>query len=488
MRPLFLALLLLPPQDDDKIAPAVLQRLGAGEKVPVIILGRTQLVDPPKGFDDFCAANAKAKRLALRKDVVARLKEIARKEQADILEKLGKPEGARPLWIVNAIAVTLSPDDIRKAAALETVKYVYPGQPPPAAGDAGAVSEVLKPVERKAFTAEGRKVPWNLEKIGALRAWNELKTTGEGIVIAMLDAGVNYAHEDLRANVWINAGETANNGRDDDGNGYVDDLYGFNFEAMKAEVRATGDRQHGTWTTGIAAGDGTGGTITGVAPRARIMLLMGMSTRSAALATQYAVEHGADVINMSFSIPNLGQLRGFWRMLSDHATCAGLVCVSGCGNFQQQQKIPVQMRIPEGIPSCIGAGGLDEKLEVPNFASLGPVEWESVKFYGDHAMPKGLTKPDVCGFTGPGYPLLAAADKGYLDPNNQFRGNSFSSPHVAGVAALMLSANRDLPAWRVREIMEATATDLGDKGKDSRTGAGLANAFEAVRAAQAAGK
>lgn len=236
-------------------------------------------------------------------------------------------------------------------------------------------------------------------------------------------------------------------------------------------------------TGGIVAGDGTGGIVTGVAPRARLMILRGGGTHGAARIFQYALEEGGDVVNMSFSLPDLGNLRGFWRLMADQSTCAGLVLVSGAGNFQRSQKIPVQMRIPEGIPSVICAGGVDEELKVPNFCSLGPVEWASVRFYEDFPMPEGLVKPDVCGFPGPRYPVLASRDEGYVDPNEKIKGNSFSGPHVSGTAALILSANPELAAWRVKEILEGTARDIDPKGKDTRTGAGLLNAYKAVKAA-----
>jgi serine protease AprX len=73
-----------------------------------------------------------------------------------------------------------------------------------------------------------------------------------------------------------------------------------------------------------------------------------------------------------------------------------------------------------------------------------------------------------------------------MNPNVRISGNSFSGPHVAGTVALMLSANPDLTAWRVKEIIESTATDLGPKGKDNDTGFGLINALAAVKGALAA--
>ena len=114
---------------------------------------------------------------------------------------------------------------------------------------------------------------------------------------------------------------------------------------------------------------------------------------------------------------------------------------------------------------------------------MGPVGWGDVLYYGDHSFPPGLTKPDVAGFPGPGFALLDPAG-GYIDPNTEIRGNSFSGPQAAGIAALVLSAAPELPPWTVREIIQSTARDLGPPGKDNDTGAGLLDAFAAVQAAR----
>ena len=133
------------------------------------------------------------------------------------------------------------------------------------------------------------------------------------MVIALLDTGIEYTHPDLRNRMWTNMAETPNNGVDDDGNGYVDDYYGMDMLAGSVEVRPSSS-QHGTLVSGILVGDGTGGTVTGVAPGARVMAFRTGSLVSSFLALQYAIEHGADVVNMSFSLPDLGNLRGVWRL------------------------------------------------------------------------------------------------------------------------------------------------------------------------------
>ncbi len=473
---------------EEKIDERVRQSLQRNGRAHVMILGKTQLLEGPDAFPAFCQEHKSSKRLELRREVVSRLREIAATEQPAILKAIGNPDRAQQYWLVNAVSAVLTAAEIKTLSQLDEVAYLYLAGQRQLPAPSGKVSEVLPDESFRPFDPQGKRIAWNLSEAGVDKVWKELKVTGSGVTVVSFDSGVNYLHEDLRDHIWTNEGEIPNNDKDDDGNGFIDDLYGYNFAQMTPEVRATGDRQHGTMTTGILVGDGTDGIATGAAPDAQVMIIRSGSTPVLAItAYQYMIENGADVVNMSFSNPNLGQARGFWRRMAEHATCAGLVQGSGAGNFQQSAEIPVQMRVPEDIPCVIAAGGINRQREVVPFSSLGPVEWGSIRFFGDHAMPEGLTKPDVCGFPGPGYPLLGTENTGYIDPNNRTRGNSFSGPLAAGTAALMLSANPNLPAWQVKEIMEATATDISPTGKDTRTGAGLINAFAAVKAAQGEG-
>ncbi|MHC4953402.1 MAG: S8 family serine peptidase [Planctomycetota bacterium] len=461
--------------------------LGQGKKPAagprnVIVLGKTQLLNDAKAFDAFCAEHAKAKRSELRTATIAKLKEIAAAEQPAILKALGDPKDARSLWLVNAVVVRLDDAGIEKAKKLDVVKWVYPAGRIAPGGNVGKVAEVIKRQPSADFTTKKKTIPWNLKMLNVPKAWKE-GALGEDAVVAMFDAGMDYRHADLRNNVWINEKEVANNGKDDDGNGLVDDVYGYDFLRMKAAVIPKGIH-HGTFTSSIVAGDGTGGQITGVAPRARLMALIASGgPYNACRAFQYALEQGADVVNMSFSIPGLGHTRGLWRLMAEHATCSGLVLVSGAGNFPGQP-IPVQIRIPEGIPCVICVGGVTKKKKFARFTSQGPVEWSKVKFYEDYPMPEGLVKPDVAAFPGPGTGLIKPGATGYQPENNRFRGNSLSAPHVAGVCALVLSVNPELTPWRVKALLEKTARDLPPRGKDPKTGAGLVDAVAAVKAAK----
>ena len=467
----------------DKIDPPVQALLAGDAPIPVLLLGQTQPLLGPEGLSGFIAENDGVGRSALRASTRAMLQDIAGREQAALLETLREDaDFVTPLWLVNGVAAVLTPQRIREMARRDDVRHIYDSDIARAGHVApGTVSQVVSP-DGTPFESDGKTVPWNLDSLRVPAVWNELRVNGEGVVIALLDTGIEYTHPDLRNRMWTNTAETPNNGVDDDGNGYVDDYYGMDMLAGSVEVRPSSS-QHGTLVSGILVGDGTGGTVTGVAPGARVMAFRTGSLVSSFLALQYAIEHGADVVNMSFSLPDLGNLRGVWRLAADNATAAGLVLASGAGNFRTSQTVPTQMRVPEDIPSVIASGGVEESHVPTPFSSMGPVGWGDVLYYGDHSFPPGLTKPDVAGFPGPGFALLDPAG-GYIDPNTEIRGNSFSGPQAAGIAALVLSAAPELPPWTVKEIIQSTARDLGPPGKDNDTGAGLLDAFAAVQAAR----
>ena len=177
-----------------------------------IVLHKQQVIGMGSAFDKFKKRNAETRRSDLRKEMIEKLKALAKKEQPALLKALGNPKDARSLWIVNAVAVSLTKDQVGKARKLPMVKFVYPAGRMPGAGAGGGVNEVLEGGRREAFSAKGKKIPWNIKGIHAPKVWSELGKHGEGAVVAMFDAGVNYRQQDLRENIWINKGEVANNG------------------------------------------------------------------------------------------------------------------------------------------------------------------------------------------------------------------------------------------------------------------------------------
>src|SRR5262249_3984826 len=139
---------------------------------------------------------------------------------------------------------------------------------------------------------------WGLERIAASQAWDV--TRGAGALVAVVDTGIDATHPDLAANVRTNAGEIPGNDVDDDGNGNVDDVHGWDFADGDADP--SDDYGHGTHVAGTiaAVGDNAAG-IVGVAYESRVMAVRGLgshgtgNTSDLALAILYAVENGADV-------------------------------------------------------------------------------------------------------------------------------------------------------------------------------------------------
>jgi subtilisin family serine protease len=111
---------------------------------------------------------------------------------------------------------------------------------------------------------------WALDVINAPEVWNQ-NITGNGIVVAVVDSGVDYTHPDLDGNIWRNAGEIAGNGIDDDRNGYIDDIRGWDFVASDNNPMDLDFDGHGTHIAGAIAAERNNFGITGVAPNAKIM-------------------------------------------------------------------------------------------------------------------------------------------------------------------------------------------------------------------------
>ena len=147
---------------------------------------------------------------------------------------------------------------------------------------------------------------WGLPKISAPAAWDQA-TDAPNVILAIVDTGVDYRHVDLAANMWRNPAEVPNNGQDDDGNGIVDDVFGANFVPQTATGDPLDDNNHGTHVAGIAAAvTNNAAGIAGTTWKTQIMALKFLnasgsgSTSNAIRAIDYAIKHGADIINSSW--------------------------------------------------------------------------------------------------------------------------------------------------------------------------------------------
>lgn len=365
--------------------------------------------------------------------------------------------------------------------------------------------------------------------INAPAVWAE-GDSGAGVLVANIDTGTDWDHPDLVNNIWNNLGEDFDgdghtlewngtswvfdpgdiNGVDDDTNGKIDDFIGWDYSGNDNDPYNPSST-HGTHTSGIVCGDGTNGTQTGVAPKAKIMILRPSGESQILLAMQYAVDNGADVITSSLSLkwddhqPNYAA----FRVMTNVELAAGVVhtnSTSNDGNNLGGAPIPYNISTPGncppswlhpdqtligGLSSVIGVGNVDAFSDfIVSSSPYGPSAWEDIHImhpgYPNNNPPEywdypyetppgfmGLLKPDV---TAPGNSTISTTNGGGY---SSFSGTSGATPHVAGVVALMRSINPELTPSDVSRIIQTTSVEKGAPGKDNRYGAGRIDAYEA---------
>ena len=468
----------------------VLDRAPSGELVPVSIVLKEQ-VAPGR----LSATAAGLDRREARPQRTAVLKEIARRTQVPLLAQLHDLEGRgiakriRPLWIGNVVGVDATPAAIRAIAARPEVAWVNYNPKVAVFGDAFTPAPAPK-LELPAPTRpmQPNEIECGVNQMRAPEVWSSLGNTGQGALIAMIDTGVCWTHSDIVNQVWVNPGEDLNhngvvmdaadiNGLDDDTNGFVDDLIGWNFDFNNNQPND--DNSHGSHTAGTVAGDGTAGTQSGMAPDAKVMVLrVGVSFSDEVdvwSAMQYAADNNADAISMSLGWPhNQNPDRTTWRQNSENTIDAGTAMVVAAGNEGFGAE-PDNVRTPGDVPRIITVGAVDCSNVIAGFSSRGPVTWSSVPPFNDFPYPPGLIKPDV---SAPGVDTKSHSVCSGYSFNS---GTSMATPHVAGAVALMLAASPGLQNDDIKQILEETAVDLGAPGKDNEYGSGRVDAFAAVQ-------
>ena len=271
-----------------------------------------------------------------------------------------------------------------------------------------------------------------------------LPTTGDGVTVAVIDTGVDGSHEDLIGRV-LGTGKTFITNSDYDENSQVDDY---------------GQQGHGTFVAGIiaASANNTAG-IAGVAGTANVNILpikvMNKSGTGEAFdivkGIDYAVEQGADVINLSLS----GEYSETLEAAVEKATKQGVVVVAAAGNGGGS----ADASYPAALPNVISVGSITDKDQVYSGSNSG----------------------STLDIVAPGVNILSATTKyGELGSEGGFygtgTGTSYATPHVAAVVALYKLQNSEASAAEVQQVLESTATDLNTEGWDAKTGYGKVNA------------
>ncbi len=338
-------------------------------------------------------------------------------------------------------------------------------------------------------------IGWGISKIGADSVWAS-GVRGDGTVIAILDSGVRYAHVDLADHLWTNADEIPGNGIDDDSNGYVDDYLGFDFVSWDGDPMD--DNGHGTFVAGLAVGDGTGGICTGVAPEAQLMSvkvvdsLGGGNPDTILVAVEYAVDNGADVICMAigWADPDGGDpaRRNLWRTACKAVGDAGVVLVAtvgyGVGGPPYLVAFPASIPPPwlhpdqtlRGEPAGVIGVLATDSFDFYAGTEIGPTEWSDFPYVPGSLDSIGLIKPDL---SAPGADMVSldyGSDTSYV---GGWSSSGCAAAHIAGAAALLLSAFPSFSAAQIDSLLEMTSVDLGTPGKDNKYGAGRLDVWAA---------
>ena len=414
-----------------------------------------------------------------RQTVIDLLKTTASGSQAGVLEFLqqrkqeNKVGQINSLWIHNVVVTEVTRSVAFELAAREDIAYLN--------DEAKMSGKDLLPVlpgkivEDQATTAGGSNIECGVELMGAPDVWSEFGITGEGIVVAVVDTGCCITQPDLANNIWVNPGETPGNGIDDDNNGQIDDINGWNFRDNTPDVVDTNG--HGTHVAGTVGGDGTQGTQTGMAPDVTIMPIKYWNSFSgeavAWACMQYAVDNGADVMNGSFGwIAQVFPDYATWRAVSENAMNAGVVVVFAAGNEGDVFPVTENIRVPGSVPDMITVGATDCNDNYVGFSSVGPVTWEDVSPYNDWPHPPGKPKPTIVAPGSDTISLQVCTGYRFLS------GTSMASPHVAGAAALILQANPNLDHFQVKQLLKDTAFSVS--GGINQVGSGRVDAYAAV--------
>ena len=433
-------------------------------------------------------ANAFATRAERRDFVVKELKSFAEASQKDLIEYINSSKDMRfgtSLWMSNSIAFSATKDAILMISGRDDIKIMGLDKKQHLVPEVISSGEAMNHVQTREITP-------NITQVNVDRVW-ELGYTGTGVVVAVVDSGVNYEHADLADHLWDGGEEFPHHG----------------YDIVNGDDDPMDDKGHGTHVAGIVCGDGTSGTQTGAAPDATLMCVKSTAVDgfggsvNIAGGMEWAVEHGCDMISMSLGMAGAADtdkivLRRTCVAVNDAGIVAA-VCAGNEGNsfLQMAYPIPNNVRVPASCPppyldpdqlanpgelSCvIAVGAVNGNDEAASFTSQGPVTWQDINEFGDYAYEPGigLIRPDVCA---PGV-AIKSLDYENINGYTNMDGTSQATPLVGGIIALMLQKNPNLMPADICRILEETSVKL-TPNKSNITGVGRVDALAAVNAVE----
>ncbi len=294
---------------------------------------------------------------------------------------------------------------------------------------------------------------WYLKRIKADQAWNI--TRGTNMVVAVIDTGVDFNHPDLAGKLWVNTREVPNNLKDDDGNGYIDDYYGYNF--INNDPNIDDYHGHGTGIASIiAAATNNGQGVAGINWNARIMVLKALNNigggdfGDVAQAIRYAADNGAKIINMSFGSETSSAILS---NAVNYAINKGVPMVAAVGNQNGGSVL-----YPAAYPNVIAVSGVDERDGHPSFANTG----DSI----DLAAP-------ATGILMAG--LVGSSSGGYVEGS----GTSFAAAQVTAAASLITGRYQGITPSILESVLKANS-DVLSQNAPRYFGSGVLNILKAL--------
>ena len=378
------------------------------------------------------------------------LRSTAARTQADVADDIDHP--VKRFWLVNAIAFSGTPDEIREVAADPAVAEV----------DADVQVRVADSAQTAAVTPfpDAGSGDWGLAAIHVPSVWSAYGLRGAGITIGTIDTGVNAGHPDLAGKIsaWR--------------------------DFVSGSPTPVDDNGHGTHTAGTMVGGSAGGAAIGVAPDAHLIVARamgadGVGPGSALLAAaEWMTDPDGDpatadqpsIVSNSWSASTANDT--WFRPMIRRWLDLGMVPIFAAGNAGPAAG---SVGSPAGYPEAVAVGAVDSSDGVPSFSGRGPVVWQNTDGLGPEA-GSVLAKPDLAA---PGVGITSSTGSGYLS----YSGTSMAAPHVAGVAALIRQANPALSAQGVADILRMSADDIGTPGVDPSSGYGRLDALRAIEAA-----
>lgn len=386
------------------------------------------------------------------------------KGELESQEKQGGVRAIKPFWIFNGMALTATADNVRKLAARDDVLSVAPDRiirlgnhSRQAAASGTSQAETAGAAATVLATPAATSTTWNLDLIGARTLWDQ-GFRGQGVVVASLDTGVDAGHPALK-HKWRGGSNSW-------------------FDPYRQTTTPYDVIGHGTGTMGVMVAGNTTDNPVGVAPGALwIAAKIFDDSGNASLSVIHqafqwvlnpdgdpASSDAPDVVNNSWDLENPGSYDNEFEADIQSLRTAGISVVFAAGNWGPQANSSTS---PGNNPGAFPVGASDSNDLILPFSSRGPSAFDGSLF------------PDI---VAPGYHIhttdLRATYSTFVND-----GTSYAAPHVSGAIALLLSGRPPAltgQAEAIRNVLTASATDLGGSGPDNAYGAGRLNVAQAV--------